>query len=119
MPNVSRVPALAGILHEVGFNWATSDEICCAVDKAGHAQGLSDDVASALFAWRKAFAVGRLTSVRKKAEEFHAADNGEVMTKSAQRAVQDAIDEDVQLALFNTADERRRATGANLRGFTR
>jgi hypothetical protein len=65
----SKVPALATLLREAGFTWASADEVTAALDRLGREGCSSDDVCSALFRWRTKCINRALGEARKRARD--------------------------------------------------
>jgi hypothetical protein len=103
-----KVPALAGLLRQCGFSWAAADEITSALDKLPRQGCSSDDLAGALFNWRRGQVNAALGRARSCARKTLRGDGTDHNMEDVLAGVVDEPDVEGQLALFNAADERRR-----------
>lgn len=108
----NKVPALAQILRNAGFTWASADEITAAIDAVGLPGCSSDDVAGALFRWRRKGEVAALSQARRKAQQTLVGNGTDQTVADAVSLHEPAGEVEGQLDLFGTADERARLGNA-------
>jgi hypothetical protein len=103
-----KVPALAGLLRQCGFSWAAADEITSALDRVPRQGCSSDDLAGALFNWRRGQVNAALGRARSRARDTLRGDGTDHNVENILAGVVDETDVEGQIALFDTTDERMR-----------
>jgi hypothetical protein len=106
--NDPKAPALAVLLREAGWSWASADEVVSLLDRDPLPGCSSDDVAAGLYKWRAAGCRRALAGARQKASTLLRGDGSDDhINVDAVLPLGDADAED-QLSLFDASDERRR-----------
>lgn len=103
-----KVPALAGLLRQMGYTWATADEVCNAVETLNINGCRSDDLAAALLAWRRAGVNAALSRVRKRAASTLIGDGSTKTVGDVAPFLVAESDFEGQMKLWEALDEKQR-----------
>ncbi len=109
---MSRAPALAVWIHQLGFSWSTADEVCQAVEALGLRGCRSDDLAAAIFRHEAKLRSRCLAQARSRAGKLLKGDGTNDDMKHVVPFSPEELDVESQIPLFDPVNTEGNRAGA-------